>query len=164
MNGDEVTRESNHQRGSSLVEVLVSMVILLFVMLGTLQLFTMALVVDRVADAQAEMTRKAHAVVEVIRIVNSTQQSGTSGVLPLNEGTRSLPNEAFEDGYDFWGPSGYGIIEENARYEIAYEVADNGPDWIVTVFAKPVTDPGKTGYVGVNPSKKGVRYAAYVPK
>jgi type II secretory pathway pseudopilin PulG len=157
-------REPDRERGSSLVEVLVSMVILLFVMLGTLQLFTMALVVDRVSDAQAEMTRKAHAVVEIIRIVNSTQQSGTSGVLPLNEGTRSLPTTTFEDGYDFWGPSGYGIMEQDARYEISYEVEDGGPDWIVTVFARPVTEAGKTGYVGIDPSKKGVRYAAYVPK
>jgi type II secretory pathway pseudopilin PulG len=156
--------EPDRQRGSSLVEVLVSMVILLFVMLGTLQMFTMALVVDRVADAQAEMTRKARTVVEIIRIVNSTQQSGTSGVLPLSEGARSLPIEVYEDGFDFWGPSGYGVIEENARYEISYEVADGGADWIVTVFARPVTDPDKVGYVGVEAEKRGVRYAAYVPK
>jgi Tfp pilus assembly protein PilV len=152
------------EHGSSLVEVLASMVILLFVMLGTLQLFTMALAVDRVTDAQSEMTTKAHTVVEIIRLVNSTKQdgTGTSGILPLSEGTRVLPRGLSDDGYDFWGPNGFGVIEHNARYEVAYEVTDAGPDWIITVMARPNEGSGAV-YLG-NKVYKGVRYAAHVPK
>jgi type II secretory pathway pseudopilin PulG len=163
MNGVGKNHEPGRQRGSSLVEVLVSMVILLFVMLGTLQLFTMALAVDRVADAQSEMTRKAHSVIEIIRLVNSTKQGGTSGILPLAAGTRALPDDTFDAGFDFWGPSGFGVVEANAPYEISYEVADGGSDWIVTVFATPSTDASKVGYIGVS-AHKGVRYAAHIPR
>lgn len=160
MEGKIITESS--ERGSSLVEVLASLVILLFVMLGTLQLFTMALAVDRVTDAQTEMTTKAHTVVEIIRLVNSTQQAGTSGILPLGEGVRVLPTASYETGFDFWGPSGFGVIDTDSRYSLSYQVADGGTEWIVTVMARPNEGSGAV-YLGPK-AHKGVQYAAHVPK
>jgi hypothetical protein len=150
------------ERGSTLVEVLASMVIFLMIMVGVLQLFTLSLVNDRAADAKTEMMRKAQMVVEIIRTVRATGQSGTSGIMPLATGTRNLPVRVGDTGFDFWGPQGYAIIENEARYRLAYTVTDGGAFWEVTVFAEPNRGAGNQYLDYVN--RAGVRYAANIPK
>ncbi len=149
------------ERGASLVEVLVAMLLLLFVMLGVLPLLVMALQVERVAEAQSEMSRKAQAVVEIVRVVRSTGNGGSSGILPLAAGTRNLPYTAADTGFDFWGPAGVGVVEATARYRLTYEVQDAGNDWLITVFAEPAL--GGRRYLDAVVGK-GVRYASRIPK
>jgi len=150
------------ERGSSLIEVLASMVIFLMIMVGVLQLFTLSLVNDRAAEAKTEMMRKAQMVVEIIRTVRATGQSGTSGILPLAAGTRDLPVRTGDTGFAFWGPQAYAIIENEARYRLSYTIADGGAFWQVTVFAEPNRGAGNQYLDYVN--RAGVRYAANVPK
>lgn len=154
--------DSNRQRGESLVEILVAMAILLVILVGVLQLFTMALLSYHATTAHREMMSRAEAVVEVIRLVRSSGVSGTSGVLPLNAGTRNLPVSSGDAGYDFWGPSGYGVIDPDARYRVAYSVADGGGQWVVTVLVEPNTSSGNK-YLGTV-GGKAVRYASRVQK
>lgn len=152
----------HRESGSTLVEVLASMVIFLIIMVGVLQLFTLSLANDRAADAKTELMRKAQMVVEVIRTVRATGQGGTSAILPLSAGTRSLPVNSGDSGFDFWGPQGYAIIEAQAPYRLSYTIADGGAFWEVTVFAEPNRGAGNQYLDYVN--RVGVRYAANVPK
>lgn len=153
----------SNQKGESLVEVLVALAILLVILVGVLQLFTLALLSFHGTSAHAEMTRRAEAVVEVIRLVRSSGVSGTSGILPLSTSTRQLPVASGDTGFDFWGPTGYGVVEDEARYRVTYAVTDGGREWVVSVFVEP--NSGTTGnkYLG-SVGGKAVRYAARVPK
>jgi len=157
------TKDFSDQRGESLVEILVALGILLMILVGVLQLFTMALLSFHATSAQAEMVRRGQDVVEVIRMVRSSGTSGTSGILPLAAGTRQLPVASNDTGYDFWGPAGFGVIEDGARYRVSYAISDGGGDWVISVFVEPNT--GNTGakYLG-SVGGKAVRYAARVRK
>ncbi len=159
--------DGRKERGSSLVEVLVSLMILLFVLLGVLQLFTMALAVDRSSIAKNEMMGKAHAVVEIIRLARATNNGmmngNDSGILPLGPGTRALPTSSLDINYPYWGPAGMGIVDPTSRFQISYPVTDGGTEWIVAVLAEPSQQSGSVGYIG-SQNTKGVRYAAHIPK
>lgn len=153
----------SNEKGESLVEVLVALAILLVILVGVLQLFTMALFSFHGTAAQGDMVRRAESVVEVIRMVRSSGVSGSSGILPLAASTRQLPVASSDTGFDFWGPAGFGILEDEARYRVSYAVTDGGPEWVVSVFVEP--NRGTTGnkYLG-SVGGKAVRYAARVPK
>ena len=155
--------ENDDERGGSLIEVLVSMLILLFVLVGVLQLFVMSIAVERVSDAQSELMGKARSVIEIVRVVSATGASGTSGVLPLSAGRRTLPLSPTDTGFDFWGPSGFDIVDSKSRFRVEYEVSDGGADWLVTVFAMPKTSAQGQTFLA-SAGKKGVRYAARIPK
>ena len=155
--------DPRRERGESLVEVLVALAIMLLIMVSVLQLFTMALLTFHATNAQAEMTTKAEAVVEVIRLVRSTGASGASGILPLASDTRSLPTRAGEAGFSFWGPTGFAVVEEDPPYRISYQVEDLVTEWQVTVFVEPRRD-GDGLYLTSSAQRKGVRYAARIPK
>jgi len=151
------------ERGESLVEVLIAMAILLVILVGVLQLFTMALLTFHSNTAQREMTRKAETVVEVIRLINATQATGAHGILPMAVDTRSLPVNSSYTGWDFWGPDGFAVVEENARYRISYQITDGGADWVVSVFVEPNSSGSGGSYLG-SVGGKAVRYAARIPQ
>ncbi|MCD4750362.1 MAG: prepilin-type N-terminal cleavage/methylation domain-containing protein [Thermoanaerobaculales bacterium] len=151
------------EKGESLVEVLAALAILLIVLVGVLQLFTMALFSFHGTSAHAEMVRRGEAVVEIIRLVRSSGASGTSGILPLAVGTRQLPVAFSDIGFDFWGPAGFGIVEHEARYRVSYAVTDGGADWVVSVFVEPNTGSTGNKYLG-SVGGKAVRYAARIRK
>jgi len=153
----------SNQKGESLVEVLVALGILLIILVGVLQLFTMALLSFHGTSAQSEMVRRAEAVVEIVRLVRSSGISGASGILPLAAGTRQLPVASTDSGYSFWGPTGFGVIEHEARYRVSYSIADGGADWVVSVFVEPNSTSTGAKYLG-SVGGKAVRYAARVPK
>lgn len=157
-----IIRFSN-EKGESLVEVLAALGILLAILVGVLQLFTMALLSFHGTSAQSEMVQRAEAVVEVVRLVRSSGVSGTSGVLPLAAGTRQLPVDSSDAGFDFWGPTGFGIVEHQAKYRVSYEIDDGGTDWVVSVFVEPNSATTGAKYLG-SVGGKAVRYAARVPK
>lgn len=151
------------EKGESLVEVLAALGILLAILVGVLQLFTMALLSFHGTSAHGEMMQRAEAVVEVVRLVRSSGVSGNSGVLPLTTGTRQLPVASSDTGYDFWGPAGFAIVEHEAKYRVSYEVTDGGGDWIVSVFVEPNSATTGAKYLG-SAGGKAVRYAARIPK
>jgi len=157
------TIDFSDQRGESLVEVLVALGILLIILVGVLQLFTMALLSFHTSSAQTEMIQRGQNVVEVIRLVRSSGVSGTSGILPLSAGTRQLPVASSDTGFDFWGPDGFGVIEHEARYRVSYEIADGGNQWVISVFVEPNTGTTGAKYLG-NLGGKAVRYATRVRK
>ena len=154
---------TSNERGESLVEVLAALAILLFILVGVLQLFTMALLSFHGTSAHAEMVRRGQDVVEIIRMVRSSGVSGNSGILPLSIGTRQLPVADTDAGFDFWGPGGYGVIEDEARYRVSYAISDGGTDWVVSVFVEPNTGSTGNKYMG-SVGGKAVRYAARVRK
>lgn len=156
-----VNRGDRHERGQSLVEVLVALALMLMIVVGVLQLFSMALLTAHASAAQAEMTRKAEAVVEVIRLVRATGATGTSGILPLSAGSQALPRDPADTGWDFWGPTGMAVVEPDARYRLTYDVAPEGNTWLITVLVSP----GESGTTYVGPvAQKGVRYVARLPQ
>jgi hypothetical protein len=109
------------------------------------------------------MVRRGQDVVEIIRMVRSSGVSGNSGILPLSTGTRQLPVADTDSGFDFWGPGGYGVIEDEARYRVSYAISDGGIDWVVSVFVEPNTGSTGNKYLG-SVGGKAVRYAARVRK
>lgn len=151
-----------NERGTSLVEVLVSLLIFMFIMLGVLQLFSLSLLNDRASEARTDMTHRAQSVMEVIRTVNATGMSGTSGILPMTVGTRNLPESFADPGYDFWGPEGQGIVESGPRCRMSYVLTDAGTMWVVTVIAVPNTGTGRRYLDYTN--RPGVRYAGIIRK
>src|SRR5512135_62154 len=64
-------RETGGERGSSLIEVMVALMIMLFLMIGVLQLFSMAYLVNLGAGARTEMTMRAEQVMENIRTIQA---------------------------------------------------------------------------------------------
>lgn len=171
------------QRGMMLAEVLVALLIMMFIMIGIVQLLSAALVSDRAAEARTELSYKAQQVVQVLRMAHSIARQGTvpSTLAPAATGFTvpiaatqtytELPQDDSESFWAFWGPTGAGVMETDARYTIGYEIEDGanigGTDddnmWIVTVTAEPRTASGGLSYVGVDQTKV-VRYVAYIPK
>ena len=152
-----------HERGESLVEVLAALAILLLVLVSILQLFSLSLLSFHSTSAHRDMMRRAQEVVEIFRLVNSTNAGGTSGILPLSARTMQLPRSSSDSGYSFWGPSNYDVVEDGSPYQITVNIADGTGDWLITVFVEPKTASGGREYLGAV-SKKGVRYAARIPK
>jgi len=155
-------RKSEREKGESLVEVLAALAILLLVLVSILQLFSLSLMSFHSTSAHRDMMRRAQEVIEVVRLVNSTGVTGSSGLLPMAAQTIQLPQASSDNGWAFWGPSGFNIMEAGPRYSIAVNMADGGADWLVTVFVDPRTT-GNHKYLG-SVSKKGVRYASRIPK
>jgi len=155
------------ERGESLVEVLAAMAILLLVLVSILQLFSLSILSFHATTAHRDMMRRAQEIVEVIRMAASTAStnttSGASGIFPLASGTFQLPTSSSETGFDFWGPSGFNVVEEGAPFKVNVNVADDNTQWLVTVFVEPSSNGAGRKYLGPV-SKKGVRYAARIPK
>jgi len=158
-----IYKHPRSERGESLVEVLAALAILLMVLVSILQLFSLSILSFHATTAHRDMMRRAQEIVEVVRMVASTNQSGTSGILPLAARTFQLPTSANDTGFDFWGPAGMNIVEEGAPFRVSINVADGNTEWLVTVFVEPSSNGAGRKYLGPV-SKKGVRYAARIPK
>jgi type II secretory pathway pseudopilin PulG len=172
------------ERGMMLAEVLVALLIMMFIMVGIVQLLSASLVSDRAAEARTELSYKAQQVVQVLRMAHAIarqqgtvpstlapSQTGFSVPIVSTQAYSELPKDDTESFWSFWGPTGAGVMELDARYTIGYEIEDGaslpGTDddnmWVVTVTATPRDETGKPVYVGVNETKV-VRYVAYIPK
>ena len=154
---------TRREGGESLVEVLAALAILLLVLVSILQLFSLSILSFHATSAHRDMMRRAQEVVEVVRMVASTKQSGSSGILPLTVRTFQLPTTSADSTFPFWGPAGFNIVEEGAPYQIDVNVADGLTEWLVTVFVEPSASGTGRKYLGPV-SRKGVRYATRIPK
>lgn len=179
----------NKKRGSSLVEVLVAFAILLLLMTGILQMFSLALLTNYGSAARTELTYKAEQTVEILRMIyglsalGQTAMRTASGVPSTLGVTTSDVKLAYYDGesggggttvlpWSFWGPAGVNIMEtDKGPYKLSYGVSDGGRFWIVRVTATPVDYVGNDTsasdsrrYLGQGTKTKRVDYVAQIPK
>ena len=178
-------RNKKREGGSSLLEVLIAMAVLLFLMIGVLSMFSMAYLQNLGSAARTEMTYKAQQVADVIHLLNymqRTQQTlpasaDTGLTFPLVSGT-SVNITDLSSGsalkYPYWGPpsatlpSAAGIVDPaNLRYTIQVNVT--GPTnglMTVTISVIPNTsssNPAGGRYIGNKIRWKEVDYAIQLP-
>jgi len=184
--GGKAGRRARQEEGSSLLEVLIAMAILLILMVGVLSMFSMAYLMNVGAAARTEMTYKAQQVADVVRYLNLLQRSNPTA-LPSSANTGlTFPLTAASPvtitalsgsnlQYAYWGlPSSThldaaGIVDPNdMRYAITVGIA--GPDAAgvvtVTVAVVPNTaasNPTGQRYLGKNMKWKEVDYVTQLP-
>ena len=177
-------RNKKREGGSSLLEVLIAMAVLLFLMIGVLSMFSMAYLQNLGSAARTDMTYKAQQVADVIHLLNymqRTQQTlpastDTGLTFPLASGTSvtitQLSGSSLQ--YPYWGPpsssvpSAAGIVDPaNLRYTI--QVSVTGPTnglMTVTVSVVPNSSASNTTgarYLGNKIRWKEVDYAIQIP-
>lgn len=180
--GRDVRAAPSKKRGTTLIEVLVASAIVTLLMVGILQMFSLALLMDYGSAGRTEMTFKAQQVVEVLRWVSFLRTNSppgpseaTTGIpaVPTNGKVVILPWDSTGANYSFWGPAGVNAVEgEKLPYQLSYSyqtgLASTTPVWIITVTATP--RPVVTGsvptrlYLGSGSKNKRVDYVAQIPQ
>jgi type II secretory pathway pseudopilin PulG len=171
------------ERGSSLIEVMVALLIMLFLMIGVLQLFSMAYLVNLGAGARTEMTMRAQQVIENIRTIQAltlrndgvvpsaiSGVGGTGITFPIVD-SQSGTFDPTADAY--WGPAGANVFpstdENTTPYMISYDIApitdaSANPYWRITVSVTPTDVDGARQYLGAGLSRKRVDYVSQIPR
>lgn len=160
------------ERGSSLIEVLIALFIMLILTLGILQMFSVAYVVNMGSAARTVLTYKCEQVTENLRFAAGLVREG--GTVPAGSGISfaagdyTLPYEGTEADYGFWGPGGANVVEEPfAPYRLSYQIVDDGNFWLLTVLAVPAdpsVDAGARRFVGAGLTGKRVTYVSRIPR
>lgn len=174
MNADYVIREKPvNEKGSSLVEVLIALFVLMVLLVGILQMFSAAFVINRKSSLKTLQAYKCQQVAENIRMARRI--FNTTAVVPAGSGiqfadgfTYSLPAYAGDAEWAYWGPAGANIIEEeHARYRLYYRI-DQAAGVGVTALNVTVTAVetdkivgGQTPYVQTN--LRRVEYVTQMP-
>jgi len=175
---DRDRREGGGRReaGSSLIEVLIALFILLILTLGILQMFSVAHYMNLGSAARTQMTYKCEQVTENVRFGMALITAGGAAPIPSGivkaAGTYDLPYETGDAGYAYWGPAGANVVEgPGMPYRLSYSLQDDSIDpvrfWYVTVTALPA-DPAVTAnatrYVGMGITGKRVTYVSRISK
>lgn len=158
---------SRRSRGSSFIEILIALAILALLMVGILQMFSLALLTNVGSGARTDLLYKAQQVVENLRLVYALEATGnpaarTAAGVPATLAATASPvflphfnGDTTSLTWAYWGPTGAGIIdEEYAPYRVFYTVADRDAlFWEVTVTAAPVDNPEllRLGVLGAPP-------------
>lgn len=163
------------ERGSSLVEVLIALFVLMVLLIGILQMFSAAFVINQKSSLKTLQAYKCQQIAENIRMARII--FGTAGAVPINSGiefndgfTYSIPYMAGDDGWAYWGPAGANIVEEQgAKYRLYYrmnqEIPPGGtPVWNLTVTAVEASkiEDGENPYDD-RPSLRRVEYVTQMP-
>lgn len=168
----ERPRTADRRRGTTLIEVLIAMVILALLMIGVLQLFSLALVTDSGSAARTDMSAKAAQVAENLRYLHFLRSQG--GFVPANTGvptgitngtTVDLPWDGTETTWAYWGPAGANVLEQvKPPYRISYTYATSTTPgyWFVTVSVTSATAPTGLSYLGPGAKVKRVDYVCQV--
>ena len=165
-------------RGTSLVEVLIAMAILSLLMVGVLQLFSLALLTDSGSAARTDMTLRALQVAENLRylhfLVRSERPVPDAAGLPdratIADGTTvDIPHNSTIDSdvFGYWGPNGANVYDrEDPSYRISYRYSDSTTPgfWLVTVSVTYAEAPTGMSYVGAGAKVKRVDYVCQVPR
>lgn len=178
-------------RGSSFIEILIALTILAIMMVGILQMFSLALLTNNGSAARTELLYRAQQVVENLRLIYYFEAQGqpalrvAAGVtayasLPGVPGKiYYLPYKGVDsDGmkWSYWGPDNFNVVPGSLLpYRLSYTIDDQTPQpfWLVTVTATPIDNPGLTlppvesgarHFLGPNSKIKIVTYAAQIPK
>jgi prepilin-type N-terminal cleavage/methylation domain-containing protein len=160
-------RSPRRQRGLTLIEVLVALALFSVLTIAILELYTASVAVNLGSLARTDLVYKCERVVETIRWVEALKRqdsppdlSGYGVNLAGQAGsTVDLPTSPT---HAFWGRAGANVIDDQQRYTLSYDVADNASFWTVTVTARPKAS-GLT-YIGAGIGAKVVRYVAQIPK
>lgn len=158
-------RSPHARRGSSFLEILISLAILAVVMVGILQMFSLSLLTNLGSAARTDLLYKAQQVVENLRMIyfladeeGNATICGLAGVpaaisataspiyLPYyngDAGTGMSGSTSAAQKWAYWGPTGFNLVEaERLPYRLSYTVEDrNLSFWLVTVTATPVDNP-----------------------
>lgn len=153
-------RSLRSRRGSSFIEILIALAIIAVLMVGILQMFSLALLTNLGSAARTDLLYKAQQVVENLRLVYYLQ-----GPTEMNDTARAnsgvpmtiAPTDPFTPIYlpyfngdtrttlkwAYWGPDGFNIVEsERLPYRLSYTVEARNVDfWLITVTATPVDNP-----------------------
>jgi prepilin-type N-terminal cleavage/methylation domain-containing protein len=169
------TSLARRRRGSSLIEVLIAMAILAMLMVGVLQLFSLALLTDSGSASRSEMTLKAQQVAENLRYLHFLRSSNPGAVptgallaSPVAAGqSAALPYASGQTGWEYWGPDGANVFEEeNPAYRIsyAYTASPDTPNYLFVTVSVTSGTPGATSmsYVGPSAKVKRVDYVCQV--
>jgi len=181
-------RAASARRGSTLIEVLLSLAIMALVMVGILQMFSIALVVNRGAAARTHMLFRCQQVIENLRYYYFLARAGrptpdpatkptggdVTGIpwpFPASSTTYDLPYDATDANYTYWGPTGANVIERaKGPYKLSYTIYQQDPAdddrnaglYIIRVTAVP-TDAADASerYFGIGPrNAKRIDYVA----
>ncbi len=161
------------ERGSSLIEVLIALFILMILMIGILQMFSVAYMVNLGAAARTELTYKCEQVTENIRFISAIIKGG--GAAPANSGfpnpiaagTYNLPYLGTEPEYAYWGPAGANVVSGTGEpYRLSYTiVAEGATFWRITATAVPNKNSAQGRlYGGAGISGKRVDYVSRIPQ
>jgi hypothetical protein len=184
--------QRSRTRGSSFIEILIALTILAVMMVGILQMFSLALLTNNGSAARTELLYRAQQVVENLRLIYYFEAQGqpalrvAAGVtayaaLPGVAGkTYYLPYKGVDstDGptWTYWGPDGFNVVPGSLLpYRLSYTIEDRTPEpfWLVTVTATPIDNPKLTlpaveanarHFLGSSSKIKIVTYAAQIPK
>jgi len=177
--GKLVSGDESPERGSSLIEVLVALLIMLFLMIGVLQLFSMSYLVSMGSGARTEMTYKAQQVVENMRYLQYLTKAAPKGLGHAPPGTTTTIGMTFPIAgtatgtldpttNTYWGPTGANVFPSTSTnttpYQISYAIADATTWWQVTVTVTPTTVSGAKAYLGAAITHKRVDYVAQLPR
>jgi hypothetical protein len=180
------------RKGTTFLEVLVAMTILALLIVGILQMFVMSLGVNQGAASRTQLTYKAQQIAEIVKMYQFMGSGAVAGIsVPSGvrsaDGTqiqnlntaqslsdtssRALPYTSSDQGWDFWGPQGMNVIEEEGMpYKLAWRVTDGGNTWDVIVSASPVltedtqSQSATTLYRGAVNKWKKVEYVTSIKK
>ncbi|MGE5235713.1 MAG: type IV pilus modification PilV family protein [Acidobacteriota bacterium] len=151
-------RRRHRQRGLTLVEVLVSFVILAIISLAVLELFSLSVAVNMGSKGRTELTYRAQMVAETVRLQAFLAQqtpATNNACCPLAAGSYALPTAGCDT---FWGPDGVNAWYPGAPYQLDLDIQQNGTLRQVTVTAFPVA----TASQGNRILFRAVRYVAQI--
>jgi len=144
------------RRGSSFIEILVALAILAVLMVGILQMFSLALLTNLGSAARTDLLYKAQQVVENLRLVYYLERvEGNSAArvaagVPADLTTTATPvylpyysgDTSTTLTWAHWGPAGFNIVEaDRLPYRFYYTVETAGNASFVTVTVTPVDNP-----------------------
>lgn len=167
-------RPDRARRGASLMEVIVAVAVLAMLMVGILQLFSIALITDSGSAARTDQTLKAQQVAENLRYLHFLRSEGgtmppATGLptTPSNGLTVQLPYNSSGTGWAYWGPAGANVFEqENPPYRVSYTYSTSATPgfWFVTVSVTSEHSATGMSYVGPSARAKRVDYVCQVPQ
>lgn len=105
------------EKGSTLVEILLAMTILAILLIGILQMFSAAYVLNMRSASRTLQAYKCQQVAEVLRLYRMLQTVHQAPNLPqcglnfVDNEIYALPYNSTCQNWDFWGPTGANVIE-----------------------------------------------------
>jgi type II secretory pathway pseudopilin PulG len=155
-------------RGTSLLEVLIAMAIMVLIVVGILQMFFVSLAINVGSSARTQLTFKAQQVAEELRYMHYMAQTYGDAQIPswaqaivgqsITAGSYNIPYTTSElTSQPEWGMAtstfqqGMNVVEgAKMPYRLSYTIADNTQSntWTVTVSAAPVQDTSESSNAG----------------
>jgi prepilin-type N-terminal cleavage/methylation domain-containing protein len=112
--------KSCKEKGSSLIEVLFAMAILSILMVGILQMYSAAYLINQRSSVRTLQAYKCQQVAEIIRL--NRQLVTNWGAIAPNDGIQfmdgfvmQLPYSDGDDFWDYWGPAGANVITDRGE-------------------------------------------------